>query len=61
MKEIVYAIMWGVTIVIGYTINKSVIWAILNGIFWPITWVKWLICKDVNMTIIKESFSFFLT
>jgi hypothetical protein len=32
----------------------------LDFIFWPIAWCKWLICQQVNLTIIKATFSFFL-
>jgi hypothetical protein len=44
---------------IGYTIHGSIFWAIIDWIFMPIAWCKWLICHEVNMTIIRETFSFF--
>lgn len=50
-----------VTAIIGYNVNNhSLFWAIVDFFFWPLAWIKWLICQEVNMTIIKESFSFFL-
>ena len=48
------------TAMIGYTIHKSFGWAIMDFIFAPIAWCKWLIMQEVNMSIIKETFNFFL-
>jgi hypothetical protein len=48
------------TAMIGYTIHNSIGWAIMDFIFWPIAWCKWLIMQEVNMSIIKETFNFFL-
>ena len=48
------------TAMIGYHIHGSVFWAIIDFIFWPLAWAKWLILQQVNLTIIKETFSFFL-
>jgi hypothetical protein len=45
--------------IVGYTINnESYLWAILNGLFWEITWLKWLICRDVTIPLIKQAFEF---
>lgn len=46
---------------IGYRINHSLFWAIIDFFFAPIAWIKWFICEEVNITIIKETFSFFFT
>jgi hypothetical protein len=48
------------TAIIGYTRHGSLPWAILDFLFAPIVWCKWLICKQVNLTLIKKSFAFFL-
>lgn len=48
------------TAIIGKTIHGSLFWAIMNFIFWPISWIKWLIWQDVNLSIIKSAFDFFL-
>jgi len=45
---------------IGYQIHNSVFWGIMNFIFWPISWIKWLIYHEVNLSIIKETFEWFL-
>lgn len=44
---------------IGYHIHGSVFWSIMDFVFWPWCIIKWLIFQEVNMTIIKETFSFF--
>lgn len=27
---------------------------------WPLAWIKWLICKEVNLSILKTIFSWYL-
>ncbi len=64
MKEIgqtLYVIIAVATAVIGYHIHGNGLYAVINFITWPISWVYWLICHDVNITVIKETFQFFLT
>ena len=48
------------TAMIGYAIHHSIGWAIMDFIFWPIAWCKWLIMQEVNISIIKQTFDFFL-
>jgi len=63
MKEIgqaLYGILGIITGMIGYTIHHSLFWSIIDFIFTPLTWCKWLLCHEINITIIKETFSFFL-
>lgn len=50
-----------ITSIVGYTINNSLFWAIVDLFFWPIAWLKWLSYDEVNITIIKKAFAFFLT
>lgn len=47
------------TSMIGYQMHKSIGWAIVDWLFMPLVWIKWLIMHEVNMTIIRETFSFF--
>lgn len=47
------------TSMIGYNIHGSLGWAIFDFFFYPIVWIKWLILKEVNLSIIKDTFSFF--
>lgn len=48
-----------ITGMVGYNIHNSVGWAIVDFFFWPFVWIKWLIYHEVNMSIIKDTFSFF--
>jgi hypothetical protein len=48
------------TAIIGYNINQSGFWAFIDFLFWPLAWIKWVICQDVNLSIIKQSFEWFL-
>ena len=69
MKEIskVFVLLFaGITAIVGYHVNVHdgsfcpLFWSIVDFLFAPISWVKWLICEQVNISIIKESFAFFL-
>jgi hypothetical protein len=46
------------TAMIGYTIHGSLFWAIMDFLFMPFAWIKWLICQEVSWTIIKHTFEF---
>lgn len=54
-----YLILCLMTSMIGYHMHRSIFWSILDWIFMPFVWGKWLILQEINMTIIKEAFSFF--
>lgn len=60
MKQLIFILIALFTAFIGYHIHGSVLWAIFDWFFWPFVWLKWLICHEVNLTIIKEAFAFFL-
>ena len=60
MGKFLYTLLSIATAIIGYHIHNSIFWAIMDFIFTPLAWIKWLICQEVNLTIIKESFAFFL-
>lgn len=48
------------TSIIGHEIHGSVFWSIVDLIFWPIAWIKWIVCKEVSISVIKSAFDFFL-
>lgn len=48
------------TAMIGYHIHGSFFWGVMDFLFAPFAWIKWFCYEEVNMTIIKETFSFFL-
>ena len=43
---------------IGYTIHGSIFWSVIDFIFSPIALVKWIICHELTMTVIKTTFAF---
>jgi len=51
---------------IGYHINVinnsscPLFWAIMDFLFWPLPWIKWLIMQQVNLSIIRDTFGFIL-
>lgn len=60
MERIIYFIFALSTAIIGLHIHDSAFWAIVDFFFAPFAWIKWIVCHEVNLTIIKEAFSFFL-
>ena len=48
------------TAMVGKTIHGSLLWAVVNFVYAPLSWIKWMLCEEVNLTIIRQSFSFFL-
>jgi len=47
---------------IGYQISVTAgsscpfLWAVIDFFMWPIAWFKWIVCQQVNMTLIKQTF-----
>ena len=58
--QALYFIVAIVTAMIGHQIHNSLFWSVVDFIFWPFAWGKWLICKQVSISIIKAAFAFFL-
>jgi hypothetical protein len=58
-KHALYLICGVITAIIGYHIHHSIFWAIIDGLFFPFVWAKWLVMQQVTLTIIKDSFGFF--
>jgi len=64
MKQInglIYTLFSVATAMIGYTIHHSLFWSIMDFIFTPLAWIKWLIMHEVTYTIIKHTFNFFFS
>ena len=59
ISSLLYTIVCVCTAMIGYNIHGSVGWSILDFFFAPLVWIKWLVLHEVNLTIIKDTFSFF--
>ena len=47
------------TAMIGHTIHGSIFWSIMDFLFAPLAWIKWLIMQQVTMSIIRDTFSWF--
>ena len=63
MKELgegLYLIFCVATAMIAYHITHDECDAILAFLFAPLYWVYWLVTHQINLTIIKETFAFFL-
>jgi hypothetical protein len=56
----VYLIVAVCTSMIGYAIHHNLFWSVLDFLFCPIVWAKWLICHQVTLSIIHSAFAFFL-
>ncbi len=56
--QLIYFLICVATAMIGYQIHHSVFWSVINFIFTPISWLVWLVCHDVNLTLIKQTFAF---
>lgn len=48
------------TAMVGYQIHNSIFWSIMDFIFTFWVWAKWLICHEVTLAIIRDTFSWFL-
>lgn len=55
-----YPIFGVLTAIIGHHIHNSIFWSIIDFLFAPLVWIKWFIFQEVTITIIKESFNWFL-
>lgn len=60
ITRLIYILITTCTAIIGYSIHKSIFWAFVDFFFAPFVWIKWLLCKDVNLEIIKKAFDWFL-
>lgn len=60
MNRILYVLFALFTAVVGHRIHGSAFWAVMDFIFSALAWLKWFICGEVNLTIIKGAFAGFL-
>ena len=60
MKSLFYLIFGAATSIIGYNIHNSIFWSIVDFILAPFVWIKWFIYKEVTLSIIKQSFNWFM-
>jgi hypothetical protein len=48
------------TAMIGYNMHHSIFWTIMDFIFYPFALIKWFIMQEITVSIIRDTFSFFL-
>lgn len=56
--SLLYLILQVMTAMVGYTIHHSIFWSIMDFLFMPFAIIKWLICHEITLTVLKETFSF---
>jgi len=60
-RGFLYTLLCVATAMVGYNINHgSLGWAIMDFLFAPLAWCKWLICHQVNLSMVKYTFNFLL-
>ena len=64
--DFLYFIASVATGMIGYDVNVinlhsnfPLFWSIMDFFFAPFAWMKWLICQEVTLNLIKNTFHFF--
>ncbi len=57
--SLIYLLFCTCTAIVGSNIHHSIFWSIVNFFFAPLSIIKWLIFKEINMHIIQHSFDFF--
>jgi hypothetical protein len=58
MRSLMMLVINTMTAMIGYTIHGSLFWSIVDFLFSPIALVKWLICHEITLAIVQQTFSF---
>lgn len=45
---------------IGFNWHHGIFYSVMDFLFWPIVWIKWLIWHEVNWGVIRTAFSWFV-
>lgn len=49
-----------ITGMLGYKLNdNSIFWGIVDGLFYPIVLIKWIVFEELTLHLIKNTFPFF--
>jgi hypothetical protein len=59
MRGLLYTVFSVLTAMVGYTIHGSLFWSIIDFLFTPLVIIKWLICHEITLNVIKETFTWF--
>ena len=57
--KLLYMVFCTMVAMVGYTIHGSIFWSIVDFFFSTIALIKWLICHEITLDIIKETFTWF--
>lgn len=57
--KFLYSLFSVLVAMVGYHIHGSIFWSIMDFIFTPIACLKWLVCHEVTLTVIKATFGWF--
>ena len=57
--KLLYTLFAVLTAMIGYHIHGSIFWSIMDFLFVPFAWIKWLIFQEVNLYVIQQTFPWF--
>ncbi|GGG60711.1 hypothetical protein [Hymenobacter glacieicola] len=60
MRQLIVLLFSVAVAMIGYTIHGSIFWSIVDFIFSPIALIKWLICHELTLTVLHQTFDFLL-
>lgn len=59
LSKLIALLILTATAMIGFQIHHSLFWAIVDFFFAPLAWLKWLICHQVTLSVIKAAFAWF--
>ena len=65
LSSLIYVIFCVATGMVGYNINVAansnwpLFWSVIDWLFAPFAIAKWLICHQLNISVIKHTFAFF--
>jgi len=60
LSELIYTLFCLATAMVGYYRHGSILCSIIDFILAPLVWCKWLLLHQVNITMIKHTFEFFI-
>ena len=60
MRSILGLLFATATSMVGYTIHGDLFWSIVDFFFSPVAIIKWLICHELTLTVLRETFAFIL-
>jgi hypothetical protein len=59
MIQLIYLFLAAIVAILGYHIHGSVFFGFIDFLFWPLALMKWLIYKQISLSVIKSTFTWF--